>query len=144
MALLSNISKAYVVVLFDIFVFTNFGLYQTDQAVPWDFWGLFGSVVGSIKFGKAGTFGQKLHFCICIFIPIFPFQHTSSENFAIELSDVLKMLFITDKAQYIYIRTVSSQLLITFGTFDSFPAGLGRNRVYCACCIAQMDHKPVQ
>ena len=41
-------------------------------------------------------FGAKIAL-LYIFIPIFPFQHTSSENFAIELSDVLKMLFITDK-----------------------------------------------
>ena len=29
----------------------------------------------------------------------------------------------------IYIRTVSSKLLFSFGSFDSFLAGLGRNRV---------------
>ena len=45
-------------------------------------------------------------------------------------------------AQYIYIRTVSSYLLYSFGTFNSFLTGVGRNRVYVACCSAQAVHKP--
>ena len=36
-----------------------------------------------------------------------------------------------------YIRTVS----FSFGTFDSFLAGFGRNLVYSACCSAQMAQK---
>ena len=43
----------------------------------------------------------------------------------------------------IYIRTVRTQLLFNLGTFDSFLAGLDRNRVYCACCSAKMAQKPV-
>jgi hypothetical protein len=37
---------------------------------------------------------------------------------------------------YIYIRTVSSSLLVRFGTFHSFLASLGRNRVYSGYCSA--------
>ena len=36
------------------------------------------------------------------------------------------------------------QLLFSFGTFDSFLAGLDRNWVYGVCCSAQMAHKSVQ
>ena len=48
-----------------------------------------------------------------------------------------------------YSRTVSSQsqLLFSFGTFDSFLAGLGRNRVYNVCGPAEWhlhQFKPVQ
>ena len=32
---------------------------------------------------------------------------------------------------------------LSFGTFDSFLAGLGRNQVYGACCPAQTAYKPV-
>ena len=36
-------------------------------------------------------------------------------------------------------------LLFSFGTFDSFLVGLGRNQVYLysACCSTQTAHKPV-
>ena len=46
-------------------------------------------------------------------------------------------------AQYID-QTVRTQLLFSFGTSDSFLAGLGRNRVYGACCSAQPAYKSVQ
>ena len=46
----------------------------------------------------------------------------------------------------IYIRTVSSLLLITFGKFNSFlflkVVGMGRHQVFSACCSAQTPHKP--
>ena len=48
------------------------------------------------------------------------------------------------KRHSIFIKTVRHKLLFSFGTFDSFLAGLGRNRVYRACCSAQTVHKPVQ
>ena len=38
----------------------------------------------------------------------------------------------------IYIRIVSSLRIFSFGTFNSFQAGLGRNQVYGAFCYAQM------
>ena len=45
----------------------------------------------------------------------------------------------------IYIRTVSSELLLCSCAFVSFLAGLvlGRNQVYCAYCSAQIAHKLV-
>ena len=42
----------------------------------------------------------------------------------------------------IYIRTVS-HLLFSLGIFDFFLADLGMNKVYCACCLDQMDHETV-
>ena len=45
--------------------------------------------------------------------------------------------------QYIN-ETVRLYTLFCFCTFDSFLAGLGRNRVYGVCCSAQAAHKPVQ
>ena len=37
----------------------------------------------------------------------------------------------------------TSYLPYSFGTFDSFLTGQGRNHVYGACCSAQTDHKTV-
>ena len=42
----------------------------------------------------------------------------------------------------IYIRTVS-HLLFSLGIFNFFLADLGMNKVYCAWCLDQMDHKTV-
>ena len=45
------------------------------------------------------------------------------------------LLYINEK---IYTRTVKPKLhFIVVGTFDSFLAGLGRNRMYSACCSAR-------
>ena len=44
------------------------------------------------------------------------------------------------KAQYIY---QDSKAFFSFGKFDSFMAGQGRNRVNNACCDAQTAHKSV-
>ena len=46
-------------------------------------------------------------------------------------------------AQYIDL-TVRTQLPFSFGTSDSFLPGLGRNRVYDACCSAKLAYKSVQ
>ena len=51
------------------------------------------------------------------------------------------------ESQYIYLRTVSSLLLFSFGTFDSFLLGLAAIEcmVHVACCSAQKAqtvHKP--
>ena len=43
----------------------------------------------------------------------------------------------------IYMRTVSSYHLFSFGSFDSFLTGLGWNQKYSVCCSAQMAHKLV-
>ena len=45
--------------------------------------------------------------------------------------------------QIIYIRTVKPCLLFSFGTFDSFLAGLSKNQMFGACCLTQKAHKPV-
>ena len=52
------------------------------------------------------------------------------------------LLYINDK---IYIRTVNPYLLfIVVGTFDSFLAGLGRNRMYGACCLSKAGQQSRQ
>ena len=46
----------------------------------------------------------------------------------------------------LYQKNPSELILTTvssFGTFDSFLAGLGKNQVYDACCSAQMAYKTV-
>ena len=46
--------------------------------------------------------------------------------------------------QYIYDSTVTSYLLFSFGTFNSFLASLSRNWVYRTCWSPQMYNKPVE
>ena len=54
------------------------------------------------------------------------------------------------QARYIYIRIVRSIatrvniVLFKFVTFNSFLAGLDRNRIYGPCCSAQMAQQPLQ
>ena len=43
--------------------------------------------------------------------------------------------------QSIYVRTVSSQILFTIGTVNSFLAGIDRNQVYVACYFARTTHE---
>ena len=45
--------------------------------------------------------------------------------------------------QYIYQDSKLQALPFSFGTFDSFLSGIGRNRVYSACCSASTTLKPV-
>ena len=42
----------------------------------------------------------------------------------------------------VYIRAVSTNLYLTFGTFDSFLAGRGRNQTHSACCTDHLAHGP--
>ena len=48
------------------------------------------------------------------------------------------------KAAYYIEDCWISCLLFSFGTFNSILAGLGRYRVYLACCSDQIAYKPVQ
>ena len=45
--------------------------------------------------------------------------------------------------QYVLGQLVHAQLLFSFGTFDSFLADLGRNRVYGGFYSAQTANEPV-